>query len=151
MKLFKNILSCFLITGFLLAPVCSFADTCGQTKPPLGSQINYAHPLSRRLVGCWLFNERERRRENGKPIISNKIDYSWRKKWQDNLTEKLKMAIRAKARRALKSGKIKKQPCEICGNITTEMHHDNYAKPLEVRWFCDLHHAKTRLKAEGGK
>ena len=27
-------------------------------KPPLGSQINWSHPLSRGLVGCWLFNER---------------------------------------------------------------------------------------------
>jgi hypothetical protein len=28
-----------------------------QQKPPLGSQINWGHPLSRGLVGCWLFNE----------------------------------------------------------------------------------------------
>src|SRR4030042_101428 len=26
-------------------------------KPPLGSQINWGHPLSRGLVGCWLMNE----------------------------------------------------------------------------------------------
>ena len=26
-------------------------------KPPLGVQINHAHPLARGLVGCWLFNE----------------------------------------------------------------------------------------------
>ncbi len=28
-----------------------------QQKPPLGSQINWSHPLSRGLVGCWLMNE----------------------------------------------------------------------------------------------
>jgi hypothetical protein len=28
-----------------------------QQKPPLGSQINWSHPLSKGLVGCWLFNE----------------------------------------------------------------------------------------------
>lgn len=27
-------------------------------KPPLGSQINWGHPLSKGLVGCWLFNEK---------------------------------------------------------------------------------------------
>ena len=27
------------------------------TKPPAGTQINPLHPLSRGLVGCWLFNE----------------------------------------------------------------------------------------------
>jgi hypothetical protein len=26
-------------------------------KPPLGSQLNRSHPLSRGLVGCWLLNE----------------------------------------------------------------------------------------------
>ena len=28
-------------------------DSC----PPLGSQINWGHPLSKGLVGCWLMNE----------------------------------------------------------------------------------------------
>jgi hypothetical protein len=27
-------------------------------NPPLGAQLNRSHPLSRGLVGCWLFNER---------------------------------------------------------------------------------------------
>lgn len=27
------------------------------TKPPVGTQINPLHPLSKGLVGCWLFNE----------------------------------------------------------------------------------------------
>lgn len=29
----------------------------GQNKPVLGSQVNWNHPLSKSLVGCWLFNE----------------------------------------------------------------------------------------------
>ncbi len=28
------------------------------TKPPLGSTLDYSHPLSQGLVGCWLMNER---------------------------------------------------------------------------------------------
>jgi hypothetical protein len=27
------------------------------TKPPLGAKINWAHPLAKGIVGCWLFNE----------------------------------------------------------------------------------------------
>jgi hypothetical protein len=27
------------------------------TKPPVGTTIDWSHPLSRGLVGCWLFNE----------------------------------------------------------------------------------------------
>lgn len=29
----------------------------GRIKPPVGAQINWGHPLSRGLVGCWNFNE----------------------------------------------------------------------------------------------
>jgi hypothetical protein len=29
----------------------------GSQKPPVGSQINWGHPLSKGLVGCWLMNE----------------------------------------------------------------------------------------------
>lgn len=32
--------------------------------------------------------------------------------------------------------KIKNQPCEICGCDKSEAHHDDYSKPLEVRWLC---------------
>ena len=28
-----------------------------QIKPALGSTIDFNHPLSQGLVGCWLFNE----------------------------------------------------------------------------------------------
>ena len=42
--------------------------------------------------------------------------------------------------RALKSGKLTKQPCEVCGKDKVEAHHDDYSKPLNVRWLCFLHH-----------
>ena len=32
------------------------------------------------------------------------------------------------------------KPCEICGKIPTEGHHDDYRKPYTVRWFCKEHH-----------
>ena len=27
------------------------------TKPPVGSTLNWGHPLSKGLVGCWMMNE----------------------------------------------------------------------------------------------
>lgn len=43
-------------------------------------------------------------------------------------------------KRAVKSGKLIKRPCELCGNEPTQAHHDDYAKPLDVRWLCVPHH-----------
>ena len=36
---------------------------------------------------------------------------------------------------------IIKQPCEICGCTTRlHAHHDDYSKPLDIRWLCAEHH-----------
>jgi ribosomal protein S27AE len=43
---------------------------------------------------------------------------------------------------AVQQGKIKRQPCEKCGVERAQAHHDDYSKPLEVRWLCPKHHAE---------
>lgn len=49
----------------------------------------------------------------------------------------------ATLQKAVKSGSIKRLPCERCG--TTNMvqgHHEDYSKPLDVMWLCPIHHAE---------
>jgi hypothetical protein len=41
---------------------------------------------------------------------------------------------------AIRDGKLKRQPCEKCGG-NAQAHHDDYSKPLDVRWLCTRHHA----------
>jgi len=41
---------------------------------------------------------------------------------------------------AVRSGKLKRQLCEKCGK-SAQAHHDDYEKPLDVRWLCPVHHA----------
>jgi len=41
----------------------------------------------------------------------------------------------------LRSGKIKKNPCEKCGTtLKIQAHHSDYSKPLMVKWLCAKHH-----------
>src|SRR3990167_1898944 len=46
-----------LFLSFLLIAVPVMATTPWTTKPPIGARINWGHPLSKGLVGCWLMNE----------------------------------------------------------------------------------------------
>ena len=39
-----------------------------------------------------------------------------------------------------RAGRLIKQNCEVCGDPKTEAHHDDYDKPLDVRWLCKKHH-----------
>jgi len=64
---------------------------------------------------------------------------------------KQKIQAKWKAQYAIKTGKLKKQPCEVCGNKKAEKHHEDYSKPLEVKWLCHKHHMEFhRNKALDG-
>lgn len=56
-------------------------------------------------------------------------------------------------RRAVSAGKLHKSPCESCGELAVQGHHDDYSKPLEVRWLCspchrDWHKRNTPIYPE---
>lgn len=48
------------------------------------------------------------------------------------------------------AGRVKKQPCAICGVQDVEAHHHDYEKPLEVVWLCREHHKALHKGAERG-
>lgn len=48
-------------------------------------------------------------------------------------------------------GKLVPQPCEECGAAQAHAHHEDYSKPLEVRWVCQLcHNRHHHLGVERG-
>ena len=42
----------------------------------------------------------------------------------------------------IRKGVLKPKVCEICGSKKTEAHHEDYYKPLEIRWLCFKCHRK---------
>lgn len=50
-----------------------------------------------------------------------------------------KRATRA-VNNAIRDGRLKKQPCHICGEPVVEAHHPDYSAPLDVVWLCVIHH-----------
>lgn len=49
---------------------------------------------------------------------------------------------------ALATGKLTRQPCEVCGNENSQAHHPDYDKPLNVMWLCPTHHAQEHKRTK---
>ena len=60
------------------------------------------------------------------------------KEYRDRYPKKYK--AQTMINNAIRDGKIKKMPCETCGDEKSCGHHDDYAYPLSVRWLCQSHH-----------
>ncbi len=97
-------------------------------------------------------NEKKKYRKNNKPLL-RKIKAKWRLNHKEEILEKQRIygkQYREKNKHkikahyilnnAIKRGEVIRQPCEICGNIKSQAHHEDYTKPFEVRWLCNIHH-----------
>jgi len=48
---------------------------------------------------------------------------------------------------AVRDKKLFKEPCEVCGTEKyIHAHHDDYLKPLNVRWMCASHHRRWHIE-----
>ena len=64
------------------------------------------------------------------------INREWRKQ------DKRRQVAHSAVARAIKSGNLVRQPCEVCSELKSVGHHDDYDKPLDVRWFCQACHVQ---------
>jgi hypothetical protein len=82
------------------------------------------------------------------PPVRNKpspeaLQIKYKKRYANN---KHKFAANGAVNRAIKAGELVRGPCEKCADPDTEGHHDDYNKPLDVRWLCKTHHNEHHRK-----
>jgi hypothetical protein len=65
---------------------------------------------------------------------SNEVGKLWR------LQDKRRSRAHSMVYKAIKSGKLVREPCQRCNEIKTRGHHENYDKPLDVMWLCEPCH-----------
>lgn len=70
-----------------------------------------------------------RKTEKGKAAIKKSFD-------NQSKIKPLARAARIITGNAIRDSRIIKKDCEVCGNIKSQAHHDNYYEPLNVRWLC---------------
>jgi hypothetical protein len=73
------------------------------------------------------------------------LEREWRLAHPDHKAEinrrrdPVKVAAAMRVSTAIRNGSLVKESCEECGG-EAHAHHDDYSKPLEVRWLCPEHH-----------
>lgn len=116
------------LTEFYRHPTGADGYTSGCKECLRANMRRYSKTEGRRLA-------HERYRKSGKGRVTQAAAA---KAWSHRNPET--RAIYTKVYRAVKSGKLLKQPCEVCGADRVEAHHDDYSRPLDVRWLCKRHH-----------
>lgn len=105
-------------------------------------------------------SEYDKNRANLPKRVNARVEYSKtdrgreaakraRKKWLES--NAIKRGVHVITGNAIRDGRLVKQKCEICCDSNVVAHHDDYAKPLNVRWLCAAHHHQWHAKNGEGK
>ena len=75
----------------------------------------------------------------------NRLPEGYQKEYRDKYPNKYK--AKTMVNNAKRDGKLFEEPCEICkATEYVHAHHDDYLKPLNVRWLCAAHHKQWHVK-----
>jgi ribosomal protein S27AE len=85
------------------------------------------------------------RRRKSDPEYRARVNEENRRRRQDP-KHRYKILANDKLKAAVRLGKIERMPCERCGAMVSHGHHDDYDKPLDVRWLCALCHGREHRR-----
>ena len=119
---------------------------CGEIKP---LSVFYKHKQMKdghvnKCKDCSLIDAASHRAENIEKIRAydrgrgNRQDAGYFKEYREGNPKKYKAHTMVNNQK--RAGNISELPCEVCGEVKVVAHHDDYDKPLNVRWLCQAHH-----------
>lgn len=83
--------------------------------------------------------DRIRSKNRDRIRAAGEISKAWRAQ------DKRRAAAHSAVARAIKSGRLERQPCAHCGTEKAVAHHEDYDKPLDVMWLCQPCHTKRHV------
>lgn len=130
---------------------------CGATKP---LDEYYKHPTSaggRRATCKPCLRTKAREYHVANRVARAERGAAWRaknpekvarsaRKWYAN--NRQKWLAHRRVRYAIETGRLVREPCECCGAVPVHAHHDDYSKPLEVRWLCPRCHKAEHARLD---
>lgn len=134
----------------------SYCNECKRTKKRAQSKLAGKRLESPKGMGRSIFCSKCKGQKTGsylKESYCGPCKISERKKRYPSRNEEqiFKESVRKITWKKIHDGELIKLPCEICGNIKVEAHHDDYYRPLDVRWLCRKHHREHHLKQKEDK
>jgi hypothetical protein len=128
---------------------------CGELKPVESYVIKTDGRPQGRCHPCYLSYTRAYSRSRKVDIRKIKARWAQRNggrvsarktaRYNSDPEYRRKVLARCKVYRAIKSGLLKRLPCQSCGDPKSHGHHHDYDKALEVHWLC----MKCHLKEHG--
>ena len=119
---------------------------CGEVKP-LSAFYKHKGMADGHVNKCKECNKKDVR-ENRKARVDYYREYDrergnrqtseYLREWREKYPAKHR--AHQMVRLAIKRGNLVPEPCESCGADKTHAHHDDYLKPLNVRWLCPACH-----------
>jgi len=81
--------------------------------------------------------DKEKKREQNRASAKR---HGW---YKGKYSDPIKVNARNRVRSDVHEGRMIKLPCEVCGNTKSQGHHEDYSKPLKVKWLCAKHHKEV--------
>ena len=136
--------------------LCSVDQICPGPRTPSVElprfPANAAH-AGRGASKCAAMTQQEyNKKRRSTPELRDKVNRQTRESWARHKEKRLaydksrprqKVLARNRIRVLIYRGKLKRQPCEVCGNELSQAHHKDYSKPLDVTWLCAQHHKEA--------
>jgi hypothetical protein len=106
------------------------------------------------IIACdWAKNNRQKKRESNnkyhKSISALRAERTAKWRAANPLSYKAHIAVQT----AVRNGKLLRLPCQSCGATGSHAHHEDYMKPLNVKWLCHtchmIEHAMLAARKEG--
>ena len=106
--------------------------SCQKEKP-----FDFFHKDKTRLSGYSNYCKLCKKEKDAKSYSYSEQEKNRKDEWRLKFPERKN--AQGKVYTAVKSGRLVRLPCFVCGD-NAEAHHPDYSRPLDVVWLCSPHH-----------